>query len=742
MCIRDRYTVAGVGWYRKQFSAPVAAAGRRTTLRFDGVYMHAEVYLNEALVAAHPYGYTTFDIDITDQLVQGTNVLAVRVQSNGSNSRWYAGAGIYRHVRIATAPAVHALTLGGVRVVAPQASIDLLAKTATVTVTTTMLNKGTTLVTATVSATIQPPGSGPPLLLSGVDVIIRAGGQVNVTQSVLVAQVKLWSPHSPSLYGAAVTITSSAGQETVHTRFGVRHLSFDSSTGFRLNGVVTKLQGGCVHHDNGPLGSRAIDRAEERRVQVLKAAGYNAIRTSHNPVSPAFVAACDEHGVMLMEEAFDCWDQGKNDQDYHLYFDNWWQRDVASMVLRDVNSPSIVMWSIGNEIPNRATERGVSLARQLADFVRWLDPLEGNGRAVTSAYPGPQLDTITDRYMAALDVSGYNYGWKTYEDAHSRVPSRVIAGTESFPAESFDTWQAVLNNSWVIGDFIWTAIDYIGESAIGGTGFNTPDLRACAGYCPQGWSWHISFCGDIDIVGHRKPQSLYRTVMWNVSQLELAVHDPIPAGQKEVIASWGWPSEHASWSWDVPAGTWMSVNVYSQYSSVAMLLNGKWLGAAKSTYQHVVNFEVPYFAGNLTAVGYNQQGVEMERKTISSAAAAARIHLSADRGTINADRSDLSYVTASIVDEQGTLVHQAAVELTFSVDGHGELAAVGSGDPADASSFYKSVRTTYLGKAVAIVRPGSVGTRPAPGVITLTVSGDGLKSASVSITVGSAIIEF
>merc|ERR1712166_1016545 len=735
------YTVAGVGWYRKMFTA-TPPPGYRTILRFDGVYMNATVFLNEVQVSYHPYGYTTFEIDITDHIISGPNQLSVRVQSSGSNSRWYAGAGIFRHVHLGSVPAVHARTFGGVQVVSPQNSINLKAKSATVTVTSKVENSGSKAASVTVSAKILSPASISVRRLeySSVDqvVVVAAGSSVNVTQTFKVTNSQLWSPDHPSLYTATVKISSGAHTDTINQTFGIRLISFDSKDGFQLNGVKTLLRGGCVHHDNGPLGSRAIGRAEERRVELLKAAGYNAIRTSHNPVSPAFVAACDRLGVMLMEEAFDCWDQGKNSEDYHLYFDEWWQRDVMSMVVRDISSPSIIMWSIGNEIPNRGTARGIDLSRQLSDWIRALDPLSGNGRAVTSAYPGAREDNVTDQYLAPLEVAGYNYGWDHYEAAHARVPARVIAGTEAFPLQSFQTWQAVVDNSWVIGDFIWTAIDYIGESAIGGTGFNTPDLRACGGYCPQGWSWHISFCGDIDLVGHRKPQSLYRTVMWNTSQLEIAVHEPVPEGQKEIVASWGWPTEYPSWSWNVAAGTNFSINVYSSYPTVRLFLNGKPLSESPvPTKQYTATFSgVRYEQGDLKAVGYDEHGNPVEQKTITTAAAASHIRLTADRSTIRADRSDLSYVTAEVVDANGILIHTAAVELTFTVSGAGELAAVGSGDPADAGSFYVPTRTTYLGKAVAIVRPGtSKGGAPTAGAITLTASAPGLKGASVTIVV-------
>jgi len=317
----------------------------------------------------------------------------------------------------------------------------------------------------------------------------------------------------------------------------------------------------------------------------------------------------------------------------------------------------------------------------------------------------------------------------------------VIAGTESFPMQSSQTWTGVTNNSHVIGDFIWTAIDYIGESAIGGTGFNTPDMRACGGYCPQGWSWHISFCGDIDIVGFRKPQSFYRNVLWGVSEIEISVHEPVPVGQHEVVASWGWPSEFPSWNWNVADGFNMSVNVYSTYPLVELLVNNKSVtpnpvSTNANQQLHTATIpNVPFAAGSITAVGYDKTGQEMGRKTITTTMPAAGLLLTPDRAHIKASRDDLSYVTCEVVDRNGLRVPDASVVVSFTVHGDGELAAVGTGDPADASSFHSNSRMTYHGRAMAILRPGSKSTAPKQGgTIVITASAPGLTPTSVTVS--------
>lgn len=288
------------------------------------------------------------------------------------------------------------------------------------------------------------------------------------------------------------------------------------------------------------------------------------------------------------------------------------------------------------------------------------------------------------------------------------------------------------------GDSPVIIVDYIGESAIGGNGFNTPDLAACGGYCPQGWSWHVSFCGDIDLVGLRKPQSYYRNVLWNVSQLELMVHAPVPAGQHEVVASWGWPDERPAWTWDTKLGAELSVNVYTRYHSVGLFVNGKEVTGSPATGfdKLTATFTVPYATGALTAIGYNANGHAVENVTLRTAGPAVALRLSPDRAVIRPDRGDLSHVTVSVIDDAGVLVPTAAADVSFSVTGAGELAAVGTGDPADPSSFYQAHKLTYHGQAMAILRPDSAAAADtAPGSITLTATAPGLTPATTTVTV-------
>eukprot|EP00658_Telonema_sp_P-2_P013778 TRINITY_DN15226_c0_g1_i2.p1 TRINITY_DN15226_c0_g1~~TRINITY_DN15226_c0_g1_i2.p1 ORF type:complete len:757 (+),score=163.08 TRINITY_DN15226_c0_g1_i2:176-2446(+) len=397
------YTVGGVGWYRKWFELPNAVTngpGSVVRIQFDGVYMNSDMYLNGVFLGNHPYGYTSFEYTLPPTALSstGSNLLAVKVANLGKNSRWYSGSGIFRHTRLLVSPSLYL----------PQWGLGVTTPVITASSATVQLELN-------VHGVSQSRGGTVALVLTDPAGRRVASGSFETGKSAMAKTVnltvdspQLWSPHSPTLYSATATLQSDAQQpwhdpNFLSTSFGFRTISFDATSGFKLNGVVTKLYGGCLHHDNGPLGSKAIDRAEERRVQLLKANGYNAIRTSHNPVSPAFLDACDREGIMVMDEAFDCWEWGKNPDDYHLWFDNWWKRDIESMVLRDRNHPSVIMWSIGNEIPMRAVPAGFNLSHVLSDYVRSLD----NTRAVTSAYPG--VSDVADKFFAPLEAVSYTH---------------------------------------------------------------------------------------------------------------------------------------------------------------------------------------------------------------------------------------------------------------------------------------------------------------------------------------------
>jgi beta-galactosidase len=602
-----------------------------------------------------------------------------------------------------------------VHVTTPEVS----ASNATVGVATTIDNtRGVDAAVHLRTRLLSPDGT----VLDSLDreVLLPAGKKQEFTQEFSVNDPILWSLDQPALYRAEVELVENAKVlDRSEATFGIRTIRFTVEKGFELNGEVILIKGGCMHHDNGPLGAVAIDRAEERRVQLMKEYGYNAIRSSHNPPSPAFLDACDRVGILVMDESFDCWEEGKNPEDYGKYYNDWWQRDMASMILRDRNHPSIIMWSIGNEVPQRGDERGFVLAAQLRDEVRRLDPTRPVTQAVCELWDGRPWSEV-QKMFSFLDVGGYNYQWRRYVPDHKKFPERIILGTESFPLEAFENWQAVLDNPYVIGDFVWTSWDYLGETGIGHA---VLDNEPSANLLP----WHNAYCGDVDLCGFKKPQLYYRDVIWGNAKINLAVHTPIPAGRRERVSGWGWPDERQSWTWPGSEGQALDVTVYSSCESVRLELDGEEIATQAVNDKMIARFKVPYQPGELRAVGLSD-GQSVASAILRTAGQPKAIRLTADRSTIRADRNDLAYITVEIVDDQGLVVPNAEIPVRFTVSGAGELAATGSGSPKDAASFQHPLRKTWRGRCLVIVRPkGNAGT------VTLKTEAEGLKGATATV---------
>jgi len=466
------WVVGGTGWYRKRFAALTIPAGRHVSVLFDGVYMNADVWLNGHHLGDHPYGYTGFEFDLTPHLSRdGDNVLAVRVRNEGRNSRWYSGSGIYRHVRMSVTGDV-CVPLWGVFVTTPTVSRDA----ATVVVAVRIENRGDSAREVAVRTRLLD-STGTSVATGDKKQTVAAGGEAAVEHRLDVKSPQLWSTGTPRLYNAEVELAADGRiADRITACFGIRKVEVDAERGLRLNGEPLKLRGGCMHHDNGLLGSAAFDRAEERRVELMRANGFNAIRTSHNPPSPAFLDACDRLGMLVVDEAFDCWDSGKNPQDYHLYFKDWSERDIASMVRRDRNHPSVVIWSIGNEIPEQF--RANATAKRLREAVLSHDSTRPITQAVCNDWGQVtrNWDTLSDPAFLYLDVAGYNYLPGKYESDHARHPERVIMGTESYPKDFFDYWSLVEKHPYAIGDFTWTAMTVVLARAA--TMDSTPSMQA------------------------------------------------------------------------------------------------------------------------------------------------------------------------------------------------------------------------------------------------------------------------
>jgi beta-galactosidase len=493
-----------------------------------------------------------------------------------------------------------------------------------------------------------------------------------------------------------------------------------------LNGKSMKLKGGCLHHDNGPLGSAAFDRAEERRVELLKASGFNALRCSHNPPSPAFLDACDRLGMLVIDEAFDMWQYPKNPADYNLYFANWWHRDIESMIFRDRNHPSIILWSIGNEIPGMDSPEVVRTAGMLADHVRKCDP----SRPVTAAVNN--LNPKKDPYFAMLDIAGYNYGSggdhqkeTIFTIDHERVPARIMIQTESYPLEAFKSWMDVTDNSYLLGDFVWTAFDYIGEASIGWRGYwQKQDF----------FPWNLAFCGDIDICGWKRPQSYYRDALWKENQISIFVRPPVPSfpenSERMSWSKWHWDDAVADWNWEGIEGKPLQVNVYSSCEEVELTLNNKSLGRKRTgrAEEFRASWTIPYQVGEIKAKGYSG-GKLQNSAVLKTAGEPKQIKLSADRAVISADGQDLSYITVELTDSNGLRNPKADNLVKFEIDGPGTIAGVGNGNPVSLESYQTDSRKAWQGRCLVIIRSGSD-----PGKIKIRASAEGFPSAEISIT--------
>jgi beta-galactosidase len=708
------YTVGGTGWYRKTFDVPGNEKGKRFIISFDGVYCNAEVYLNGKLLGRHPHGYTPFNIDLTANLnFGGSNVIAVKVNNEGKNSRWYSGSGIYRHVWLHKVQPVCVEQYGNFIT-----TKEINSNTATINVETTIINttgasKDVKLVVLIRDASGVQVGQNE--LYSKID----AGKTADFSNDLIIRSPKLWSVDNPNLYLSVIEVyVDGKLTDRTETQFGIRTLSFDAAQGFLLNGKNLKLKGGCVHHDNGPLGAKAFDRAEERRVEILKASGFNAIRSSHNPPSSAFLEACDRLGMLVINEAFDMWETNKTPMDYHLSFNDWWQKDLDAMVLRDRNHPSVIMWSIGNEIPDMDKPKVVAIAERLASRVRVLD----NTRPVTAAVH--QFNNI-DPFMETLDVVGYNYANQKYKADHELMPNRVMVGAESFPLFAFNVWSDVLDNPFVIGDFVWTAFDYIGEASIGWRGF--PYYNT--------YPWKVAYCGDIDICGWKRPQSFYRDVLWSSNQLSVFVKAPKPTFEynpkKADWSNWNWHDVVADWNWPGYEGKPMGVEVYSSCEEVELFLNDVSLGKkpTNKTNQFIASWDVPYNSGTLKAIGYvgNKAVKVAELKTAGNVSS---INLQADRSVLNTSGQDLSYITVQLVDLHNNIHPKAENNIRFEIEGPGEIIAVGNGNPLSDDSFIQPQRNAWQGKCLVIVKASK-----AEGEIKLTAKSEGLNDKSIIISV-------
>ena len=727
------YFPGGVYTYEKTFTAPAEWAGKTVLVEFEGVYKNATVSLNGKELAFHPYGYTGFFVELEGLKIGEDNTLTV-VADNSKlpNSRWYSGSGIYRPVWL------HVCEKDGLR---PES----------VKISTVSIDPAIIRVEAPVSVKAEVAG------VSG------EGNSFELT----IPDAKLWSAETPNLYTAKIT----AGEDTTEVAFGIRTITW-SNRGLFINGKETLLRGGCVHHDNGILGAATYAESEERRVRILKENGFNAIRSSHNPASKAMLDACDKYGMYVMDETFDMWYNRKNPYDYGVDFNDWWERDTAAMVERDYNHPSVILYSIGNEVAEPFEQKGIDAGRAMVDLCHKLDPsrpvtcgtnlmiigraAKGNGIYqdgeqktggakqektdsgktqnaslafnIMASFVGSgmnkggnskKVDALTTPFLDSLDIAGYNYGSGRYPLEAKAHPDRVVFGSETFPQDIWKNWQMVKQYPYLVGDFMWTSWDYLGEAGIGawsytgGMPFNRP------------YPWLLAGAGVIDILGNPDGSCKYASTVWGLeSQPVIAVKPVNHPGVRPSKSVWRGTNAILSWSWAGCQGNKAEVEVYSKEAQVELLINGQSMGKKKLKECKAI-FKVKYQPGTVTAVAYDLSGREVGRSELVSADAPIKIALHPEKTTVKP--GEIVYVPVNVEGANGIVESNADRKITVTVEG-GELLAFGAANPCTEEQYHTGSFTTYYGRALAVVLAGESS--------KLTVKAtDGEKTGEAVITV-------
>lgn len=705
----------GLGWYRKSFTVPASWSGRRVSLEFDGVYHRSTVYVNGREVGFHPYGYTAFAYDITDWLVPGReNTVAVKVDhSDFPTSRWYSGSGIYRHVWLNVTDPVH-VDLWGVWVTTPAVS----EAQAAVHAETTLVNDGASPAKATLTAELKDP-SGRVVARSSAPAALAASGRAVVEQDFQVAAPALWDLDTPQLYTLVVTVRR-AGKVTdrYETPFGIRDIRFDPDKGFFLNGRSVKMKGGDIHQDAGSLGAAIPDRAQERRVRLMKETGFNAVRCSHNPPAREFLDACDRLGMLVIDESFDKWKSGY----YTQWYDQWWKADLAAMVLRDRNHPCVVLWSVGNETREQGDMTGEGTAR-LAALRAECERLDPTRKVAVTTAPDYQRNFDRNGFNAAVEVVGYNYQEPFYDSDHAQFPDRIIYGSEVFPYYSAgkermreyierNPWYDYASRDFIFGYFMWAAIDYWGESS---------------GWPSKGWP-----TGIYDVCMREKPSAgFFRAVWKDEPVVRLAVEDPsLPLDRGKDM--WTWPLLASHWNFPRHDNTQMvELDVFTNCDEVELFINDVSLGRRRTADypNNTITWRTPYKPGTVVARGY-KGGVEVAEDTLRTAGEPVAIRLRADRTDLAADGQDLSHIDIELVDAQGIVVPDADRPVRIRVEGAGRFLCMDNGDTADGGAQLRADKPSFFGRALAVVQAGRTG-----GSLRVTATADGLPDSELLLIV-------
>lgn len=705
--------------------AVVAQAGSRVIAELEGVYRNAEVYLNDHQVAARPYGYTNFYADLTDQLLPGENTLRVMaLNAQQPNSRWYTGSGIYRPVSLYILPKQHIL-LNGIKI----KTLDYVNPAIEIAVKTSGAGK--------VHVDIFKKG--------GDQALYTAVGETDGTGKLTIAMpgAALWSNDSPNLYTCQVRFEEDVQEVT----FGVRMVECTAEKGLLINGQRLILRGACIHHDNGILGAVAEPFAEARKIRLLHQAGYNAIRSAHNPCSKALLDACDEIGMLVLDEYIDMWYIHKTKYDYTDFFEAWWRQDLADMVDKDYNHPSVIMYSIGNEVAETSQPRGIELTKQMVTFLSERDDtrkvtcginiffnfLFSMGLGVYSDKKAEQAAKKADVKSSAgseffnnlsgimgssfmkfgatlhgsnvktrdafanMDVAGYNYGINRYRGDLKKYPNRIILGAETFCEDAYTFWELAKKNPAIIGDFVWAGMDYLGEAGIGAWEFTdyAPDFAHGAG-------WITAGSGRLDITGRSGGELLYTRVAFELDEIHMAV---VPVKEHKLPHSpsaWKLTNAIPSWSFNGLDGADATVEVYSRAHQVALYVNGVKVGEKKRGKNCRFVFKTKYQGGRLEAKAFDEQGNQTAQTMLETAGEETRLTLVPEQAHIG--QEDLCYLRIRYTDSQGEIKPLARGVVKVAVE-NGVLLGLGNGCAYNPDGYLHDHTDTYYGEALAVIRP-------------------------------------
>lgn len=729
----------GVGWYRTEFELPDFTEGKKATVIFDGAMSRAKVYINGQEVGFWPYGYNTFHFDITPYVKPGQkNTMAVRLENMPESSRWYPGAGIYRNVHVIVTEEAY-IPVWGTYVTTPEVNKDF-AKVKIQTKVAKPENKAYS--NYTLETAIKAPNGE--VVATSKQQLTKYDGN-GVEQQLVVDKPQLWDLDNPHLYTAETKLYENGDlKDEYNTTFGIRTVQIIPNQGFYLNGEKTVFKGVCNHHDLGPLGAAVNEAAIRRQIRIMKDMGCNAIRTSHNMPAPELVKACDEMGMMLMCESFDEWKQPKVHNGYNLFFDEWAEKDMVNLIHNFRNNPSVVMWCIGNEVPEQYTANGEKVARFLQDICHREDPT----RPVTQGMDNPHA-VINNNFAAVMEVAGFNYRPHMYPENYSKLPQQIILGSETastvssrgvykFPVErvamktyddhqssSYDvehcSWSNLPEDDFIqhedlpycIGEFVWTGFDYLGEP--------TPYYT--------NWPSHSSLFGIVDLAGIPKDRFyLYRS-HWNKNEETLHV---LP-----------------HWTWTGREGEVTPIFVYTNYPSAEVFINGKSQGKqtkdlnvklegsytdeAKASFERQKRYrlmwmDTRYEPGTVKVVAYDENGKAVAETEVHTAGKPYKIELSADRNEIQADGRDISFINVKVVDKDGNLCPDATNQIRFKVKGQGAFKAVANGNPVSLESFQEPKMKVFSGQLTALIQSSEES-----GVMELEASSPGLKSAKIKV---------